>query len=313
MEENVSYLAFNCSGDLLLTAGDSGTEFHIFSILPHPLNPAMGAVHHLYTLYRGATPALIIGVKFSSDSRWVAVSSNHGTTHVYPVTPYGGPVTVRTHLTTKMVNRQSAFYRSAGLEKLEAICGGTPPSPPRYLSASPASPVSSSKGSPVSKELHPSITALNTANSKASVNPRLPPMPVPICLQALAKIRQSLLPSLPEISPTSAGAGNCAVSAANPPPTSGCPIAATFAGSARGFPILNPDPARKSANESAEALYVMNGSWELVEYLLKPGGAINGHSKNPPPDAPLQLDLLPAAQWTLKRFCFSLKRFFFRF
>jgi len=27
---------------------------------------------------------------FSQDSRWVTVSTHRGTTHVFPITPYGG-------------------------------------------------------------------------------------------------------------------------------------------------------------------------------------------------------------------------------
>lgn len=54
---------------------------------------------------------------FSPDSRWLTVSSNHGTTHVFPITPYGGPITVRTHTPPRVVNLTSRYHRSSGLEE----------------------------------------------------------------------------------------------------------------------------------------------------------------------------------------------------
>lgn len=32
----------------------------------------------------------VMDVTFTNDSRWVAVSTHRGTTHVFPITPYGG-------------------------------------------------------------------------------------------------------------------------------------------------------------------------------------------------------------------------------
>lgn len=152
-DETIAYLTFNQSGSLLFTAGHRGHEFHIFSLLPHPGHPSFGAVVHLYTLIRGNTAALVQHVSFNHDSRWVAVTTFNGTTHVYPVTPYGGefltfifivdqqlidlldlgPITLRTHSSTKVVNRQSRFHRSAGLGGLDTA--RTPPSPPLYASS----------------------------------------------------------------------------------------------------------------------------------------------------------------------------------
>ena len=53
-------------------------------------------------------------IAFSPDSRWVAVSTLRGTTHIFPITPYGGPIGVRTHTSSRVVNRLSRFHRSAG-------------------------------------------------------------------------------------------------------------------------------------------------------------------------------------------------------
>ena len=56
---------------------------------------------------------------FSQDSRWVAISTLRGTTHVFPVNPYGGAPCARTHMSPRVVNRMSRFQKSAGLEEIE--------------------------------------------------------------------------------------------------------------------------------------------------------------------------------------------------
>lgn len=58
---------------------------------------------------RGDTTAKIQDIQFSSDSRWVAVSSLRGTTHLFPITPYGGPIGLRTHSTPHIVNKLSRY------------------------------------------------------------------------------------------------------------------------------------------------------------------------------------------------------------
>ncbi|OON16740.1 hypothetical protein X801_07436, partial [Opisthorchis viverrini] len=59
----------------------------------------------------------VVDASFSCDTRWLAVSTNHGTTHVFPITAYGGPITVRTHTRPYVVNRTSRYHRSSGLEE----------------------------------------------------------------------------------------------------------------------------------------------------------------------------------------------------
>lgn len=99
---------------MLLTADKRGHDFHIFRIHPHPAGPALAAVHHLYILHRGDTSAKVQDMCFSPDSRWVAISTLRGTTHVFPITPYGGNIGFRTHVGPHVVNKTSRFHRSAG-------------------------------------------------------------------------------------------------------------------------------------------------------------------------------------------------------
>lgn len=95
--EAVTAMAFDPSGMLLLTADRRGHDFNVFRIQPHPSGSVLAAVHHLYVLHRGDTSAKVQDISFSFDSRWVAVSSLRGTTHVFPITPYGGQPGFRTH------------------------------------------------------------------------------------------------------------------------------------------------------------------------------------------------------------------------
>lgn len=58
-------------------------------------------------------------ISFSHDCRWVVVSTLRGTSHVFPINPYGGQPCVRTHMSPRVVNRMSRFQKSAGLEEIE--------------------------------------------------------------------------------------------------------------------------------------------------------------------------------------------------
>lgn len=95
--EAVTAMCFDPSGMLLLTADRRGHDFNVYRIQPHPSGSVLAAVHHLYVLHRGDTSAKVQDITFSFDSRWVAVSSMRGTTHVFPITPYGGQPGYRTH------------------------------------------------------------------------------------------------------------------------------------------------------------------------------------------------------------------------
>ncbi|GAA6073058.1 breast carcinoma-amplified sequence 3 isoform X1, partial [Tachysurus ichikawai] len=79
---------------------------------------------------------------FSPDCRWVVVSTLRGTSHVFPINPYGGAPCARTHLSPRVVNRVSRFQKSAGLEEIEQELNskqGGRCSPIAGLSSSPSS------------------------------------------------------------------------------------------------------------------------------------------------------------------------------
>jgi len=102
-KEPLSYLAFDPSGTLLATAGASGCEFNIFQIRPSSSVNLHQNVLHIYTLVRGRTRATITDITFSNDSRWMAVSTSHGTTHIYAINPEGGPVNIHTHIPSEPI------------------------------------------------------------------------------------------------------------------------------------------------------------------------------------------------------------------
>lgn len=110
--------AFNQNGGLLVTTDITGRDFHIFSINVHPLASSDSSVHHLYTLQRGDTTAQIHSFCFSNDSRFLAAVTRRGTTHVFPINPYGGAATVRTHCNPRVTNQRSLFQISAGMDQL---------------------------------------------------------------------------------------------------------------------------------------------------------------------------------------------------
>jgi hypothetical protein len=180
-------LQWDPSGSLLLTADKPGHNFNLFRVVAHPLGSAFAAVHHLYTLYRGDTPGSGQDIAFSSDSRWVTVSTLRGTTHIFPVCPYGGAVGVRTHTSHRVVNKLSRFHRSAGLNE-------TPPNQQTSSGRNSPNPtLGSSPGSSKGFEFPPGIFL---GQPVAYPSPHLPPYPSPTLVQPIAQLKQPYIVTL---------------------------------------------------------------------------------------------------------------------
>lgn len=113
-QEPIYALEFNPNGRLLVTADSLGQYFNVFHVSPSPVKSTRTHVKHLYSLYRGDTSAKVRNVAFSNDSRWLAVATKRGTTHIFPINVYGGPVNARTHSKPYVVNRVSKHQRTAG-------------------------------------------------------------------------------------------------------------------------------------------------------------------------------------------------------
>jgi WD40 repeat protein len=84
----LSTIAFDPTGTLLVTASIGGHNFNVFQICPPPSlfsrdsTETTPSYRHLYKLVRGVTNATIQDISFSSDSKWMAVSSTRGTTRI---------------------------------------------------------------------------------------------------------------------------------------------------------------------------------------------------------------------------------------
>ncbi|CAG9819698.1 unnamed protein product [Phaedon cochleariae] len=268
--EAIVYLKFDPSGLLLFTADKRGHDFHLFRIHPHPGGPALAAVHHLYVLHRGDTSARVQHMCFSPDSRWAAVSTSRGTTHVFPVTPYGGHVGVRTHATPHVVNKMSRFHRSAGLT------------------------IDGRSNSPVSMFEGP------TSSNFPYHNPRFPPYPHPTVVHALAQIRQPMHVQNVGTAPQRTQIGRQRLPSSSED-TAPLRVVACFA-QPRAW--LDAPPREVPLNKQpkpVESLLVMSCHGMLVQYDLDPHQVPNVPKERVSSDTPIELTVRARAQWPLHR------------
>ncbi|XP_018604141.2 BCAS3 microtubule associated cell migration factor isoform X1 [Scleropages formosus] len=308
-DKPISCMAFNPSGMLLVTADTLGHDFHVFQILTHPWASSQSAVHHLYTLHRGETEAKVQDMCFSHDCRWVVISTLRGTSHVFPINPYGGQPCARTHVSPRVVNRVSRFQKSAGLEEIEQELSskqGGRCSPVPGLSSSPS-------GSPLHAKLNTQESYNNAVNNNMG-NPRLSPLPSLTVVLPLAQIKQpmTLGTITKRTGPYLFGAGCFSIKTpckAKPTPqispskSSGgdfC-VAAIFA-SSRSWFITNPNMKREkdqSRQTVVDSLYILSCSGNLVEHVLEPRPISTAQKISD--DTPLELSTCPRACWTLAR------------
>lgn len=279
--EAVVAMEFDNSGMMLLTADRRGHDFHLFRIQPHPVGSSLAAVHHIYVLHRGDTSAKVQNITFSLDSRWVAVSTLRGTTHVFPVTPYGGPAGARTHTSLHVVNKLSRFHRSAGLT----------------ADGRSSSPISHSDSTNFSQILMPYH------------NPTMPPFPRPTVVLPLAQLRQPFALGSPPGSSASSSYGKASntrqrlssLSDDNGKPLSVC---AVFAKS-RSWLLDPPNAAREAPHKiqrkAVDSLFVMAGHGALIQYDLDTKLATNVAKEKICDDTPIELEVEAKAQWNLGR------------
>ncbi|XP_075051429.1 BCAS3 microtubule associated cell migration factor isoform X7 [Mixophyes fleayi] len=293
-EKPICCMAFNPSGMLLVTSDTLGHDFHVFQILTHPWSSSQSAVHHLYTLHRGETEAKVQDICFSHDCRWVVVSTLRGTSHVFPINPYGGQPCVRTHMSPRVVNRMSRFQKSAGLEEIEQELTskqGGRCSPVPGLSSSPS-------GSPLHGKLNSQDNYNNFANNNPG-NPRLSPLPSLTVVLPLVQIKQPMTlgtitkrtgkaKPAPQISPSKSTGGEFCV-------------AAVF-GSSRSWFASNQGIKRdkdQSKQYVVESLYIISCYGTLVEHVLEPRPLSTAPKIND--DTPLEMWTSPRASWTIAR------------
>ncbi|EFN66092.1 Breast carcinoma-amplified sequence 3 [Camponotus floridanus] len=262
-------MTFDLTGALLMTADKRGHDFHIFKIQPHPGGPTLAAVHHLYILHRGDTTAKVQDMIFSSDARWAAVSTVRGTTHVFPVAPYGGPVGVRTHSTPHVVNRLSRFHKSAGLTD-----DGT-------RSHSPVSHA----------ELPLSVYPYS--------NPRLPPYPHPTILHPLSQIRQPS--SLNQVNNSSQPRPQQRQRLhSDDSGTLPLKICACFA-PPRAWIYAQRESSSKVVKRAVDSLFIMACHGNMIQYDLEPKPVAGVPKEKVCDDTMIELDVEAKGQWPLCR------------
>lgn len=247
-------MEFDNSGMLLVTADRRGHDFHVFRIQPNPVGSSLAAVHHLYVLHRGDTSAKVQNITLTLDSRWVAVSTLRGTTHVFPITPYGGAMGVRTHTSLHVVNKLSRFHRSAGLS----------------AEGRSNSPISHSESTTFTQSLQPYY------------NSTLPPFPRPTVVMPLAQLRQPFALGSPPGSASLAGVKSVAsvsgsgsqrqrlssLSDDNGKPLSVCAIFAKSRSWLLDPPNVTREAPHRMQRKAVDSLFVMAGHGALIQYDL---------------------------------------------
>ena len=78
--QQISFMKFDPSGTLLVTSSIEGNYLNLYHIMPSIDEDLNGrSFRQIYRLYRGLTSATIRDVQFSINSKWLVVSSAHGT------------------------------------------------------------------------------------------------------------------------------------------------------------------------------------------------------------------------------------------
>ncbi|XP_045492824.1 breast carcinoma-amplified sequence 3 homolog [Colias croceus] len=260
--EAIIALKFDPSGMLLITADRRGHDFHVFRINPHPCGPSLASVHHLYVLHRGDTTARVQDIAISGDSRWAAISTLRGTTHVFALSPYGGACGVRTHTQPRVVNRLSRFHRSAGL--------------PIHAAAAHAHTHTPGLEGSVAGAWYP--------------NPRLPPYPLPSTSTPLAQLRPTH--NLPTHTITRTSSGRQRLSSLSEESGAAPLLARSWFGCA--LPSA-------SGRGCAVPLYLMAANGSLLHLLLHPRPARCVAKEKICDESPIEVEVEAVAQWMLQR------------
>ncbi|KAL0883655.1 hypothetical protein ABMA27_015781 [Loxostege sticticalis] len=272
--EAIIALKFDASGMLLVTADRRGHDFHVFRINPHPCGPSLASVHHLYILHRGDTTAKVQDIAISSDSRWTAISTLRGTTHVFAISPYGGPCGVRTHTQPRVVNRLSRFHRSAGL-----------PIVPVHAQSPPARP----SGSPVGDGL---------SHGAWFPNPRLPPYPLPTTAAPLAQLRPTA--NLPTHTITRTSSGRQRLSSLSEDSNS-VPLLARARFGQGVVTGAGPGGLGVGPPAPVTALYLVTASGTLLHLVLHPRPVASVPKEKICDESPIEVTVEPVSQWALQR------------
>ncbi|CAF0778151.1 unnamed protein product [Rotaria sordida] len=274
--EPVSHLQFNPSGHLLVTCDTSGHYFYILEIQPSPYRSTRTYIKHLYTLFRGDTDCRVSHMTFTTDSRWLAVSTKRGTTHLFAINPYGGVVNVRTHTKPHVVNKASRYHRTAGLDE-QPIRQTNNINNDNTIKNSPLNPLTNSSSNIINGHNN---NYLNSTRTKRMNNEC-------VFSTAVTLIRQ----------PT-----DSLVSGLGTPFNIDSLCLATTFGISRGF--LNPEDMinhQEHTSKVCNSLFIISWHGRLIEYVLEPKPDITKHGIRVTSETPLALTATPKAEWKLQK------------
>lgn len=103
---SVSHISLSPSGRSVLVADTNAHTFHIYELRPRPIfdrTREYDSVWHRYALSRGYTTARVTSASWTEDERWVGVTTDKGTTHIYPLNPNIGGMTTDAHVTGEVI------------------------------------------------------------------------------------------------------------------------------------------------------------------------------------------------------------------
>ncbi|CAF1336712.1 unnamed protein product [Adineta steineri] len=275
--EPVGHLQFNPSGHLLVTCDSSGHYFNVLEIQASPYRCTRTYIKHLYTLFRGDTDCRVSHMTFTTDSRWLAVSTKRGTTHLFAINPYGGAVNVRTHTKTHVVNKPNRHNRTTGFDEQ-----------PIRQSTNTNNDNGTKKDTPIVSLTNSSSNVINGHNS-SYMNSLRTKRTNSECVfsTAVTLIRQ---PTDSFVSGLSA-----------PFNIDSLCLASTF-GISRGF--LNPEDMihhQEYPPKACSSLFIISWHGRLIEYVLEPVPDTSKHGTRVTSETPLALKASPKAQWPLQK------------
>ncbi|GAA6002197.1 uncharacterized protein JCM10292_000803 [Rhodotorula paludigena] len=133
-QQSLALLSFSPSSTMLLASSSTAHSFDVFELKPAvPVGVSAtststtaaaggaGKVWHRYRLHRGITSAHAASASWTSDGRFVAVSTSKGTAHVYAVEPTGGAPGLVHHFDAKVSNAHALAPLSIALGSVARV------------------------------------------------------------------------------------------------------------------------------------------------------------------------------------------------